>query len=263
MIYEHHDKGWRGEPFLCYCERDVRVAAGLHYGPVIRDLYIIECCTEGGGSIVINGREFLLGAGDCFVLLPGDTVIHTTSVQRSGVWCAVGGEPLAKSMAAAGITSENPFAPRDAFDTVVHAIERMLSMREESDPGVEWRRTACIYEIFGALLRTRRESVGNTSVQKAIGLMESRYHTSMTVGEIAACVGLDRAYFSTLFKSETGSTPHAYLCSLRIRKACALLQDTDMPISSVAEAVGLDMRNFSRLFKGETGITPGQYRRRT
>ena len=262
MIYEHYAGERREEPILCYCDRDVGVSAGVRYGPVIRDIYIIECCTEGGGSVVINGREFALSAGSCFVLLPGDTVIHTTSERRCGVWCAVDGNTVAGALAAAGITSESPFAPREAFFTVMRAIERMLSLRGESDPGAEWRRTACVYEIFGALLRTGRESGGNGSVQKAIGFMESCYHTRMTVGEIAARVGLDRAYFSTLFKSEVGRSPHAYLSSLRIRKACALLRETDTPISAVAEAVGLDMRNFARLFKSEMGTTPGQYRRK-
>jgi AraC-like DNA-binding protein len=261
MIYERFAEERREEPFLYYCDRDNRIPAGVHYGPVIRDIYIIECCTEGGGGIVINGREHPLSAGDCFFLLPGDTVTHITDAPRSGAWCAVDGSAMEKALMAAGITSEHPFAPREAFADILHAIERMLSMREETDPGVEWRRTACLYEILGCLLRAGREPSGHSSVQKAIGLMESCYHTPLTVGEIASRVGLERAYFSTLFKAETGSTPHAYLSALRIRKACTLLRETNTPISAVAEAVGLDTGNFARLFRALTGVTPSCYQK--
>lgn len=260
MIYERYTKTPKGEPFLCYCDRDAGIEAGVRYGPVIRDVYIIECFTEGSGSIFINGREFKVSVGSCFFLLPGDTVIHTTSTRRSGYWCAVDGDAVGEAMRAAGITSESPFAPREIYPDILHVLERMYSMREENDLGVGWRRTACIYEIIGRLLRTGKGSVGHDSVKKAIGLMESCYHTPLTVSEIAYRVGLERSYFSTLFRSEMGTPPHTYLSSLRVRKACVLLRETDMPISAVAEAVGLDVRNFSRIFKAETGVSPRRYR---
>lgn len=259
MIYERYAEERGEEPRLYYCDRDEQIAAGVRYGPVIRDIYIAECCMEGSGTVVINGREFPVEAGDCFFLLPGDTVIHTTRQVRSGVWCALDGEPVARALAAAGITAESPFAPHETFSDICHCIQKMLTLRKESDVGAEWRRTACIYELLGCLLRTGSAHPGHTCIERAIGLMESRYHTPLQVGEIAAGVGLERAYFSTLFKQETGSTPHAYLSALRVRKACALLRETDMPIRAVAEAVGLDVRNFSRLFQGETGVTPRAY----
>ncbi|MBQ8351951.1 MAG: AraC family transcriptional regulator [Clostridia bacterium] len=261
MIYEQFIAERRQEPTLYYCDRDRQIAAGVRYGPVIRDIYIVECCTEGSGTVVVNGKEFPVTAGDCFLLLPGDTVVHTTSEVRSGVWCAIDGEPIARALAEGGITSESPFAPREAFGGILRIIERMLTMRKDDSAGTEWRRTACIYEILGCLASAKSKQSGHSSVQKALGLMETHYHTPLTVGDIAARVGLERAYFSTLFKAETGSTPHAYLSALRVRKACTLLQETDTSIAAVAEAVGLDMRNFARLFKSETGKTPGAYKK--
>lgn len=261
MIYERFISERQQEPALYYCDRDDRIPAGVCYGPVIRDIYIVECCTDGGGTVVINGRVFPVTAGDCFFLFPGDTVTHTTEKTRSGAWCALDGQPIAKALAEAHISAEAPFAPRETFGGILRAIERMLAMREESDPGADMRRTACIYEILGCLLRTGGRQKSHAAVQNAIGLLETQYHTPLTVADIAARVGLERAYFSTLFKAETGSTPHAYLTTLRIRKACTLLAETDAPIAAVAESVGLDDQNFARLFKKETGKSPGEYKR--
>ena len=58
---------------------------GSTFGPVIRNLYYIECCTDGFGSITINGREFPIQAGDSYVLLPGDAVRHTADAARPRV----------------------------------------------------------------------------------------------------------------------------------------------------------------------------------
>jgi AraC-like DNA-binding protein len=96
----------------------------------------------------------------------------------------------------------------------------------------------------------------NIWVKKAIGIMETNYHEDIKIEDIAFETGLDRSYFSTLFKAQTGKSPHAYLTSLRIKKACTLIEQQGFSISQAATSVGLDARNFSRLFKKETGKTP-------
>jgi len=56
---------------FCYGGWDRNLEPGVRYGPVIRDTYVIECCTGGFGSAIINGVEFPVQAGDCYILLPG------------------------------------------------------------------------------------------------------------------------------------------------------------------------------------------------
>lgn len=90
--------------------------------------------------------------------------------------------------------------------------------------------------------------------------METHYNTELTVQGLADAVGLERSYFSTLFKNTTGLSPHYYLTKLRIQRFCTLLKNEDIPISLAAEYVGLDPQNFARIFKRETGKTPGEYR---
>ena len=57
---------------VIYAERE-NVRPGSCYGPVIRSVYILECCTGGVGSVIINGTEHPISAGCCYMLLPGDT----------------------------------------------------------------------------------------------------------------------------------------------------------------------------------------------
>lgn len=264
MIYERFINKQSEEPIVYMSEWDIDLAPGVKYGPVIRDIYIVECCTDGYGSVVINGREFPVRPGSCFFLLPGDIVIHTTdkNTSRSGVWCAFDGLQAGRTLARAGITSEKPFAPQEAYSEICEHVQLLAEMKNESDPGADMRRTAHIYAIFGALLR-RASAAGdkNLWIQKAVGIIEARYHMPITVKEIAGEVGLERSYFSTLFKEQTGITPHAYLNNLRVKKACTLMKQGKFTVAEIAAEVGLDYRNFARLFKSITGSTPREYNR--
>lgn len=99
-----------------------------------------------------------------------------------------------------------------------------------------------------------------TVIENAIDVMQTRYNEALNTQEIADIIGVQRSYFSTLFKAQTGLSPYRYLMQLRIQKACALLKDSDMPIAKVAETVGLNAQNFSRTFKREVGVTPHEFR---
>ncbi|MBR2616221.1 MAG: AraC family transcriptional regulator [Clostridia bacterium] len=261
MIRSHKFTG-KTETTVRYCEEEKNLKPGARYGPIIRDIYIVECCTSGYGTVVINGKEFAVTPGSCYVLFPGDTVIHTADRKepRKGFWCAIDGLSVGKYFALAGIRSDAPFAPPALFEELSLQMRRMVEIWKTDSAATAPLVTACIYNFFGILLRGKSAPGGGEEwVERAIGLMESRFHEPLTVAEVAAEIGLERAYFSTLFKEKTGSSPHRFLTGLRIRKACELFP-SGMSVTEIALSVGLDPRNFSRLFKKETGKTPLEYK---
>ena len=83
----------------------------------------------------------------------------------------------------------------------------------------------------------------------------------LTLEEVAAHVHLHPSYFSTLFKSSTGSSFKEYLNMVRIEESKRLLSNTDYSIIDIAVAVGFeDQSYFSKVFKKYTGLTPKQFR---
>lgn len=260
---ERWRKANREEPMVLACKID-DPQKNTRYGPVIRDIYLLECCESGYGSVIINGKEHPIGPGDCYALLPGDAVIHTAGPKdpRRGIWCAVDGLALGRYLKAAGITSEKPFADKSAFPEFFKWMKLLLSLNEQSGSGVALTQTACIYGILGAILQSRTSSVGDDLVAKAIGIMETNYPEPLSIGDLARDVGLARTYFTTLFTEQTGLPPYQYLTQLRIRKACSLLtEESGRSVAQVAELVGMDPRNFSRFFKREMGLSPLAYRK--
>jgi len=261
--YEKYVNAHRFEPVVYFCGIDKNLAPGIKYGPVQRSVFLIECCVSGYGAIEINGVEFPITPRSCYFLFPGDTVTHSADEvePRSGFWCSMDGLQIAGALKQAGISSSSPFAPPELFDEINSRLEEMYRTREENDLGADMRRTAHIYAILGALLRTSTVTDKNSSVQKAIGYMETNYHMDLSVAALAGEIGLDRSYFSTLFKSQTGLSPHEYLTQLRVKKAAALLKDTAYSVAEISEAVGFDSGNFSRIFKQAIGMTPLEYRK--
>ena len=245
---------------LVFVDKDRDIPADTHYGPVIFNHFVFECCLAGGGKILVGDNTHSASVGDGYVLFPGEstTLISDPVESRTCLWCAIVGDDVKTAIAAAGITPENPFIPASSFAEVKSAISDLYKMRDESDAGAEYRRASHIYRILGALLCENAEKNTSIHVNRAIGIMETKYNQPLTVSTIARAVGLDRAYFTTLFTSATGVSPYNYLTELRVKKACALLS-TDIPISSVADAVGIPPQNFSRIFRRIVGITPREY----
>ena len=260
MFYEKVNEH-REEPTMYFCGVDQNLIPGSHYGPVIRDAYVIECCTGGEGGVIINGKQYTVRGGDCYFLMPGDIITHLSGDRdpRRGVWCIVNGLQVDRALTEAGITSENPFVPREAFDRIRRQVEEMLKWKNDDSIGADYHRTAAIYKILGALLEGKTRSSATYLINRAIGMMEADYQQGLTVSHIAAEVGLERSYFSLLFKKHTGLPPHSYLTRLRVKKACVLMKEHGYGISEVAEQVGLEPSNFARSFKKELGMTPREY----
>lgn len=252
------------EPVVLYCGRDTDLTPGIVYGPVVQDFYVFEICIKGAGAVVINAKEFPIKAGDCYIMLPGDSIIHKTDAKHQwiGIRCTVGGVAVGRYLKKAGISSTSPFACPEAFNELYSCLERMLTTWEAPDAGSNLKLTGYIYDFLSILFRNKKaQASGDEWIDKALGIIESRYHEILTVNELAEATGLERAYFSTLFKQKLGLSPHEYITSFKLKKARSLLEDTSASIGSIAESVGIPSENFSRVFRKEFGITPNEYRK--
>lgn len=80
---------------------------------------------------------------------------------------------------------------------------------------------------------------------------------------VAACVSLNAAYLSQLFKSETGINYSDYISEARMERAKWLLAHTRLKIYDVARLSGHQSpKHFMLVFKQQFGVTAGEFRDR-
>lgn len=96
-----------------------------------------------------------------------------------------------------------------------------------------------------------------TRMEKVRIYCACNYTRSISLGEIAAHVGMNRSAFCTFMRRQTGMTLSEYINDIRLRKTMELLRFTDENISSIAYEAGFsNVTYFNRLFRARYGCNP-------
>ena len=83
----------------------------------------------------------------------------------------------------------------------------------------------------------------------------------LSVERLAERAAMSPRTFARSFRTETGTTPAAYVEALRIEAARRLLETSPMGVPAVAMAVGMHrVETFHRAFRRRCGTTPDRYR---
>src|SRR5262249_50818947 len=131
------------------------------------------------------------------------------------------------------------------------------------------RLNAAMYRFITALIESvpafSSSDIGakksNGYVHRALEFIHAHYSEPLSVEQLASDLGLDRKYLSAIVKEAKGVPPQQYLLHYRMRKACALLRDSDFSVGEIARSVGYsDALLFSKMFKRTIGSSPSEYR---
>jgi AraC-like DNA-binding protein len=92
--------------------------------------------------------------------------------------------------------------------------------------------------------------------------IETNYHNSISLREVAEAVSRSPAYLTDLVRRETGKTVLCWIVERRMVEARRLLLETDQSVEQISEAVGyLDRRHFGRQFLRFHNTTPQTWRK--
>lgn len=232
------------EPFQCIYIEDIEPGAGSGQGP---DAALAE---EILRQVKVGHEAELRAAVDAFAR---ELKRENLSIQQYQICLMELATGLLKLIRSYGLNPEEAGAASLLEGCGAGQFSRMEEMGE-------WLFGAC-NRLRGAIRRERKDSARQL-VEQAKSLLEERYAScELSQDWLCGKLNVSQAYFSTLFKKETGQSFISYLTALRMEKALELLAVTDQKTYQIAEAVGYaDANYFSYVFKKQFGLSPSKYK---
>jgi AraC family transcriptional regulator len=156
---------------------------------------------------------------------------------------------LLQRLAVRHLREPNPdplLVEESATEAVGLAIERAHAFHGLRGKGRETTRAA------------HREIVDQTKE-----LLAARFRERLTMGEIAAAIGVSRFHLSRVFRSSTGFSLHGYRNQLRLRAALERISDSQARLPALASELGFSSHShFTAAFRESFGVAPSELRGR-
>ena len=144
-------------------------------------------------------------------------------------------------------------------------IERMTDELSHPAAGSELVIRSCINILLTMVFRRMDLPMKDHTplTHELLAYINANCAHSLSLEEVAKRAGYNSAYFSRLFKIQTGQTFTDYLTHCRIRLAANLLAESDAKVEEIISEAGFTNRTrFFKLFSAQMGTTPHQYRKR-
>lgn len=124
----------------------------------------------------------------------------------------------------------------------------------------QWLKEVC--KKIQRHIQEMRSDKTKSFVKRAVEHVHSHYmDKDLTVEALSQELHVSAAYFSTVFKRETGKSFINYLTDYRMEKAIRLLMEEEEKTYIIAESVGYsDPNYFSYAFKKKFGMSPSKYK---
>ncbi|MFD2214935.1 helix-turn-helix domain-containing protein [Metabacillus endolithicus] len=261
---------------------DGQVIINMHWHPELEFIYV----EEGQINLQIGTRKHRLSAGSA-CLIPSEQLhgAYPCNDQPFKIHAIVFHINLIRSFGYDLIESNfiqfiknfslfhsliikpNTTDEKNMLKSIVNIIEA-YSTKEAS---YELKIKGYLFLLFADILRkqawihneevTEKDLTKTELLKKVLQYIDQNYKQKLTVMDLASQVQMSEGHFSRFFKSLVRMTPMEYINTIRISKACTLLQKSDRKILDIAMDVGFQNHSyFIRLFKKQKGCTPGEYK---
>lgn len=123
-------------------------------------------------------------------------------------------------------------------------------------------KSAVFYKILAQLRKKSMKNSSNEVVSKVISEVTKDIRKPFSLDAISAHCGYSKNHIISIFKKETGKTPHAYILDMKVDMAKQLLQNSESSLYSISIECGFgNYINFYRTFTKRVGYAPDLWRK--
>lgn len=204
-----------------------------------------------------DGQELSLTAGDVFYL-PLGLRYHSYWYGDPENGNRVSWESYSFEMLPEREDSLSPMVFTEA-DAAVNALLDCLSAQMT----VSSLSVGLLYQALGLLLPKTEKRHGTVSERRAARAKEFiEAHPDFQVSELARYCDMSESGIYAFFRRELGTTPLGLRNKMKVRRATALLEETDLSVEEIATRLGYgNAAYFRHIFREVTGKTPSAVRR--
>ncbi len=246
--------------------------AGHSFGPAVRDHFLLHFVISGRGVYATENREYSLQRGMGFLISPDKMTAYRADSGDpwSYLWIGFAGGNAAALLSELSLSPDSPIFRFADIGEIKRIFSDVLSVKR-GGMHAQLELTAGLFRLLSRVEAVSLPAEGSAYrlfysgkdyAESAVQYMQQLYASHITVSGVAEHLGLNRTYFSSLFRRHMGMSPQEYLLKIRVEKAALFLRDRRMSISDVARTVGYeDPLLFSRIFKKYYGVSPREYRK--
>lgn len=115
-------------------------------------------------------------------------------------------------------------------------------------------------QYYSLIQKIRRPHYGHL-IDSCIHYIDQHLYQSLTAEQVAIHAKRSLPYLTSLFRTTTGLSLHAYIQQRKMDEAKVMLRNTSQPLREIAAALGYSsLPHFSKVFKNTTGMTPSTFR---
>jgi AraC-like DNA-binding protein len=230
--------------------------------------YLLVYVSAGQGSYQINRKSYNVNENDFFVLpiAYADSLKASRENPWSIYWAYFSGTHSAQMVQH---LVGNKYSPKKAkplvgrvaqFNDILHHLELMENIENLVYANSRFYSFLCSFRLM--VLSTKQHSKKDGVIQ-SIEYMREHINGMITLDNLADVAGLSVSHYCAMFKQKTMQTPMQLYTSMKIQRACQLLQNRNQTIKSIAYSLGFfDQYHFSKVFKQVMGVPPKNFRKR-
>ena len=267
------DAGADGVPVLGVNRADTMSAGSIFHRHSCLEIAV---CERGSVKFDLDGRAWTLLPGMVFVTQPGE-VHRLRSNARGSVLHWMFFKPPERGGTVLGLLPHESALLVRRLRGLNHRLYRIPAAAQQMLPQL-----MADYGDGADLLREMRLRTGavrfllaltdaspvsgadaaTSRIRTLVAQMRRKPEADYPLDALVSETRLSASTIATLFKRETGMTPHEFLVTCRIRKAVDILKSSNTPVTRLALELGFSSsQHFAARFRRETGQTPRELRR--